>query len=199
MSPERHPDPNSSASPRRSASTNSPQDAGGRGSGRRKSGTEIMEDEEDWSHLPESERALAKLDKRRGQNKIAQRAFRARTRMNKAQVSPPLSVRAVLIPQTSTDLAHLTDLTQAQAKRLDDMTILVATLQRENAELRMAAMSGQQPPPPTSSLPISEIKDRPVPPNDPTTRTNQVEDKGSDPDQQSSSRNKRPARSRSSS
>jgi hypothetical protein len=89
MSPERHQDPNSSASPRRSASTNSPQDAGGRGSGRRKSGTEIMEDEEDWSHLPESERALAKLDKRRGQNKIAQRAFRARTRMNKAQVSPP--------------------------------------------------------------------------------------------------------------
>jgi len=47
----------------------------------------MMEDEEDWSHLPESERALAKLDKRRGQNKIAQRAFRARTRMNKAQVS----------------------------------------------------------------------------------------------------------------
>jgi hypothetical protein len=96
-------------------------------------------------------------------------------------------------------LAHLTDLTQAQAKRLDDMTILVATLQRENAELRMAAMSGQHPPPPTNSLPISEIKDRPLPPSDPTTRTNQVEDKGSDLDKQSSSRNKRPARSRSSS
>lgn len=45
-----------------------------------------MDDEEDWSHLPESERALAKLNKRRGQNKIAQRAFRKRTRMNKAQV-----------------------------------------------------------------------------------------------------------------
>jgi outer membrane protein TolC len=96
-------------------------------------------------------------------------------------------------------LAHLTDLTQAQAKRLDDMTILVATLQRENAELRMAAMSGQQPPPPTNSVPISEIKDRPLPPNDPTTRTNQVEDKGNDPDQRSPLRNKRTARSRSSS
>jgi len=90
MSPERQQLSNNSNSPLRSASTSSPQDAGGRGSGRRKSGLDIMEDEEDWSHLPESERALAKLDKRRGQNKIAQRAFRARTRLNKAQVSPPL-------------------------------------------------------------------------------------------------------------
>ena len=79
------------------------------------------------------------------------------------------------------------------------MTVLVATLQRENAELRMAAMSGQQPPPPTNSLPISEIKDRPLPASVPQTRTNQVEDEGIDQGQQSPSNNKRPARSRSSS
>jgi hypothetical protein len=95
-------------------------------------------------------------------------------------------------------LAHLTDLTQSQAKRLEDMTLLVATLQRENAELRMAAMNGQQPPPPSTSIPISEIKDRPIPPDVPTTNTRQVEDEESDQDQRSQSKNKRPARSRNS-
>jgi hypothetical protein len=49
--------------------------------------SEAGEDEEDWNHLPESERAMAKLNKRRGQNKLAQRAFRARTRVQNAKVS----------------------------------------------------------------------------------------------------------------
>lgn len=85
-------------------------------------------------------------------------------------------------------MAHLTNLTQSQAKRLDDMTVLVATLQRENAELRMAAM---KPPPPTTSLPKSEIEDQPPPTHDSTTSTNRVEDEA----RPNSSRNKRPARS----
>jgi hypothetical protein len=40
-------------------------------------------------------------------------------------------------------MATLTELTQTQAKRLEDMTALVATLQQENHQLRTAALSRQ--------------------------------------------------------
>lgn len=82
------------------------------------------------------------------------------------------------------------------------MTILVATLQRENAELRMAAMSGQPPPPPatTSTVPASGLEPRHPPPNeDPSSRQGQGQDPEMDRGQLSPSRNKRPARPRNSS
>lgn len=99
------------------------------------------DDEDDAGDRPESEEPQSKLDKRRDQNKLAQRAFRARTRVQNVKVSTSCDCRTVppLTPQISSDMAQLTELTQSQAKRLEDMTALVATLQRENQQLKMAA------------------------------------------------------------
>lgn len=116
--------------------------------------------------------------------------------MNKAQVSPRIFGVFMLTCQANTDLAHLTDLTQSQAKRLDDMTILVATLQKENAELRMAAMSAQQQQQPP--LPGSTSKPD-VQPDEVMANTIAGQEEETDQGQLSPSRNKRPARSRNSS
>jgi hypothetical protein len=60
--------------------------------------------------------------------------------------------------QNSTDMAQLTELTQSQAKRLEDMTALVAKLQKENHQLRMAASTSGSG---TGTIPLDPMR----PPN----------------------------------
>jgi hypothetical protein len=91
--------------------------------------------------------------------------------------------------QTNSEMAHLTELTQSQAKRLDDMTILVAELQKENMELRMAALNRKSALPPlpqvqvptslsplasTSSLPPGQLPAPLVPPPGASVGTSHV-------------------------
>lgn len=82
-----------------------------------------VEDEDDPPHSE----GMSRLDKRRKQNKLAQRAFRARTK-------------------TSTQMTQLMEVNEAQSQRLADMAALISTLQQENRELKLAAINAGLPP-----------------------------------------------------
>jgi Asp-tRNA(Asn)/Glu-tRNA(Gln) amidotransferase B subunit len=99
------------------------------------------------SHLDPEEKArraaaaegLDKGDKRRMQNKLAQRAFRARSKIvNKSVSIPSWCNSSMLIDQAAGRLEQLEQLTEQQASRIGNLTDLVARLQKENYSLKSA-------------------------------------------------------------
>jgi hypothetical protein len=94
-----------------------------------------------------------KREKRRMQNRLAQRAFRARSKIQKKEVGsggdaathplrsdmPGTNARVAL--QVANHMSYLEALAEAQAERLDMLTELVDRLQRKNTSLKQARWS----------------------------------------------------------
>jgi hypothetical protein len=96
-----------------------------------------------------------KRERRRMQNRLAQRAFRARSKIRNKEVGPAQSRGCISAPSlpirlrlnsyisllVAHHMSHLEALTEAQAERLGTLTELVDRLQRENTSLKQARWS----------------------------------------------------------
>lgn len=82
----------------------------------------VEDDAEGEDDDDEQFKGLDRGDKRRAQNRLAQRAFRARTKMHHQEVAR--------------QVARLEKLTEIQGERLDRLTALVTKLQHENTSLK---------------------------------------------------------------